>query len=74
VCFLVFRQLTGKHLAFLMDVVFGFKSFNEALRLAQMCGSHRSDSPIRAFLSTAPRWWQAGQNWAVVSPWVDSLL
>jgi hypothetical protein len=48
VCFLVIRRLTGKHLALLMDVVSGFKSFNEASHLAWMCGTRRSDSPIRA--------------------------
>jgi hypothetical protein len=30
------------------DVVPRFKSFNEGPRLAQKCGTHRSDSPIRA--------------------------
>jgi hypothetical protein len=49
VCFLIFYRPTGKHLALLMDVVSGLKSFNEAPRLAQKCGTHRSDSPIRAF-------------------------
>jgi hypothetical protein len=34
VCFLVFYQLMGKHLALLADVVFRFKSFSEAPRLA----------------------------------------
>jgi hypothetical protein len=48
VCFLVFYRLMGKHLALLTDVVFGFKSFSEAPRLAWKCGIHRSDSPIRA--------------------------
>jgi hypothetical protein len=48
VCFLVFYWLMGKHLALLADVVSGFKSFSEAPRLAQKCGTHRSDSPIRA--------------------------
>jgi hypothetical protein len=47
VCFLVFRWLTGKHLALLTDVVSGFKSFSEAPRLAQNCCTHSSDSPIR---------------------------
>jgi hypothetical protein len=47
VCFLVFRQLTGKHLSLLMDMVSMFKSFSEALCLAQKCGTHRSDTPIR---------------------------
>jgi hypothetical protein len=37
----------GKHLALLMDVVFGFKSFSEAPCLAQKCGTHKSDSPVR---------------------------
>jgi hypothetical protein len=35
-------------LALLTDVMSGFKSFNEAPRLAQMCGTHRSDSPVKA--------------------------
>jgi hypothetical protein len=48
VCFLVFYQLMGKQLALLTDVVSGFKSFSEASRLAQKCGTHRSDSPVRA--------------------------
>jgi hypothetical protein len=48
VCFLVFYQPTGKHLALLVDVVSEFKSFSEAPRLARNCGTHRSDSPIRA--------------------------
>jgi hypothetical protein len=48
VYFLVFYQLMSKHLALLMDVVFGFKSFNEALHFTQKCGTHRSDSPVRA--------------------------
>jgi hypothetical protein len=29
VCFLVFHRLTRKHLALLMDVVSGFKSFSD---------------------------------------------
>jgi hypothetical protein len=48
VCFLVFHRLMGKHLALLADVVFVFKSFCEAPRLAQKCGARRSDSPVRA--------------------------
>jgi hypothetical protein len=48
VCFLVFYRLTGKHLALLADVVFGFKSFSEAPCLARKCGTHMSDSPVRA--------------------------
>jgi hypothetical protein len=48
VCFLVFHRLMGKHLALLVDVVSEFKSFSEAPRLAQKCGTHRSDSPISA--------------------------
>jgi hypothetical protein len=48
VCFLVFHRLMGKHLALLVDVVFGIKSFSEAPHRAQKCGTHRSDSPIRA--------------------------
>jgi hypothetical protein len=35
VCFLVFYRLTGKHLALIADMVSGFKSFNEAPRLAR---------------------------------------
>jgi hypothetical protein len=48
VCSLVFYRLTGKHLALLMDVVSGFKSFSEALRLIWKCGTCKSDSPVRA--------------------------
>jgi hypothetical protein len=48
VCFLIFHRLTRKYLALLVDVVFGFKSFSEAPRLAQKCGTHRSDSLVRA--------------------------
>jgi hypothetical protein len=47
VCFLVFYQLMRKDLALLTDMVSGFKSFSEAPRLAQKCGTYRSDSPIR---------------------------
>jgi hypothetical protein len=47
VCFLVFHRLTGKHLALLVDVVYGFKSFSEDPRLAQKCGTCRSDRPVR---------------------------
>jgi hypothetical protein len=39
VCILVFHWLTGKHLASLVDVVFGFKSFSEAPCLAWKCGT-----------------------------------
>jgi hypothetical protein len=53
VCFLIFYQSTGKHLALLMDMVSGFKSFSEAPRLAWKCGTHRSDSPVR--LCNPPR-------------------
>jgi hypothetical protein len=48
VCFLVFHQLTGKHLALLADVVSRFKFFSEAPCLAWKCGTRRSDIPIRA--------------------------
>jgi hypothetical protein len=48
VCFLVFYRPTGKYLDLLTDVVFGFKSFSEAPRLARKCGTHRSGSPVRA--------------------------
>jgi hypothetical protein len=48
VCFLVFYWLMGKYLALLTDVVSGFKSFSEAPCLARKCGTHRSDSPVRA--------------------------
>jgi hypothetical protein len=48
VCFLVFYRLMGKHLALLMNVVSRFKSIGEAPYLAQKCGTHRSDSPVRA--------------------------
>jgi hypothetical protein len=47
VCFLVFYQLTGKHLALLTDVVSRFKSFSEAPWLVWKCGTRRSDSPVR---------------------------
>jgi hypothetical protein len=48
VCFLIFHLLTRKHLALLADVVSGFKSSSEVPRLAQKCGNHRSDNPVRA--------------------------
>jgi hypothetical protein len=48
VCFLVFHRLTRKHLALLMDVVFGFKSFSEAPCLTRKCSIRSSDSPARA--------------------------
>jgi hypothetical protein len=48
VCFLVFYQPTGKHLALVANTVSEFKSFSEAPCLARKCGTRRSDSPIRA--------------------------
>jgi hypothetical protein len=48
VCFLIFHRLMMKHLVLLADVVSGFKSFSEAPRLAQKCGTRRRDSPIWA--------------------------
>jgi hypothetical protein len=36
-------------LSLLADVVSGFKSFSEAPCLARKCGTHRSDSSVRAF-------------------------
>jgi hypothetical protein len=48
VCFLVFRRLTRKHLVILMDMVSRLNAFSEAPCLAQKCGTHKSDSPIRA--------------------------
>jgi hypothetical protein len=48
VCFLVYHRLTRKYLALLMDVVLRFKSFSEAPRLVQKCGTRRSDSPVWA--------------------------
>jgi hypothetical protein len=48
VCFRVFHRLRGKHLALLMDVVSGFKTFSEAPCLTWKCGTRRSDSPVRA--------------------------
>jgi hypothetical protein len=48
VYFLIFHQLMRKHLTLLTDVVSGFKSFSEAPRLARKCGTHMSDSPVRA--------------------------
>jgi hypothetical protein len=48
VCFLIFYQLTGKHLTLLIDVLSEFKSFSEAPCLARKCGTYKSDSPIRA--------------------------
>jgi hypothetical protein len=48
VCFLVFHRLTRKYLALLIGMVSEFKSFSEAPRLAQKCGTRRSDSPVRA--------------------------
>jgi hypothetical protein len=47
VCFLVFHQLTRKHLVLLTDMVSGFNTFSEASCLAQKCGTHRIDSPFR---------------------------
>jgi hypothetical protein len=46
--FLVFHRLMRKHLALLTDVVSRLKSYSEAQSLAQKCGTHRSDSPVRA--------------------------
>jgi hypothetical protein len=40
VCFLVFHRLTRKHLALLVDMVSGFKSFSEAPM------SHESVVPV----------------------------
>jgi hypothetical protein len=40
--------MTGIHLALLADVVYGFKSLSEAPRVAQKCGTRRSDSHVRA--------------------------
>jgi hypothetical protein len=37
-------------LALLMNMVSGFKSFSEAPRLTQKCGTHRSDSLVRVVL------------------------
>jgi hypothetical protein len=48
VCSLVFHWVMRKHLALLTNMVSGFKSFSEALHLAWKCGTHRSDSPVRA--------------------------
>jgi hypothetical protein len=48
VCFLVFYQPMGQHLALLVDMVSGFKSYSEASCLARKCGTRRSDSLIRA--------------------------
>jgi hypothetical protein len=48
VCFLVFHQLMRKHLVILADVVSGCTTFSEAPHLAWKCGTHRSDSPVRA--------------------------
>jgi hypothetical protein len=48
VFFLVFHRLTGKHLALLEDVAFGFKSSSESPCHARKWGTCRSDSPVRA--------------------------
>jgi hypothetical protein len=48
VCFLVFYRLTGKHLTLLTNMVSKFKSYSEAPHLEPTCGTHWSDSPIRA--------------------------
>jgi hypothetical protein len=48
VCFLIFRWLTRKDLVILMDMVSGCITFSNAPRLAQKCGTHRSDNPVRA--------------------------
>jgi hypothetical protein len=37
-----------KHLVILSDVVFGCITFSEVPRLAQKCGTCRSDSHVRA--------------------------
>jgi hypothetical protein len=47
VCFLIFHRLMRKHVALLASVVSRFKSFSEAPRLAQKCGTRMSDCPIR---------------------------
>jgi hypothetical protein len=47
VYFLVFYRLMGKHLALLVDMVSGFRSFSEAPRLAWKCGTRRSDGLVR---------------------------
>jgi hypothetical protein len=47
VCFLVFYRLMRKHLVIPMDVVCRCITFSEVACLAQKCGTHRSDRPIR---------------------------
>jgi hypothetical protein len=46
--FLVFRRPTRKHLVILADVVSGCITFSEASCLARKCGTHISDSPVKA--------------------------
>jgi hypothetical protein len=48
VCVLIFQRLMWKHLVILVDMVSGCITFSEASRLAQKCGTHRSDSPVSA--------------------------
>jgi hypothetical protein len=48
VSFLVFHQLMRKHLVILVDMVSGCITFSESPCLARKCGTHKSDSPIRA--------------------------
>jgi hypothetical protein len=48
VCFLVFYRLMRKDLVLLVDVVSECITFNEGPHLAQKCGTHRSDSHVRA--------------------------
>jgi hypothetical protein len=48
VCFLVFYRSTRKHFTLLTDMVSWLKSFSEAPCLAWKCGTHMSDSPVRA--------------------------
>jgi hypothetical protein len=48
VCFHIFHRLSRKHLVLLTDVVSGIKSFSDAPHLAWKCGTHRSDSHVRA--------------------------
>jgi hypothetical protein len=48
VCFLIFHRPTREHLVILTDVVFGCITFSEASRLAQKCGTRRSDNPVKA--------------------------
>jgi hypothetical protein len=51
------KWVLQKHMVILADVVSGCITFSEAPCLAWKCGTHRSDSHVRAMYSTTPRLW-----------------